>query len=174
MLGDQRLKLTALMENLLPAVADRQHKVALDRLRRVLELGHDLAPDQPPLVQTVLGSGKWDEKKKLFHDGGYRGDVCCEVSSMVSGKPGHDPLTAAKTCYRNLARALHQPQRVILGCRKNGLDEAHLSIHQNLALSGSEHGTIPLLTVHGFFRIAVIALAPPRVSVRRKSRPPER
>jgi inosose dehydratase len=183
----------------------------------VTELAHDLAPDRPPLVQTVLGGGRWDEKKnlfrdrlagwltvakeskvvlaikphrggamsrpeeaiwliqqlkepvclrlvydyshyafrdmpleetvrtalpytahiavkdaiqkgervefllpgesgafdyvrllQLFHDGGYRGDICCEVSSMVSSKPGYDPMAAAKTCYKNMARAFEK------------------------------------------------------------------
>jgi inosose dehydratase len=217
LLGAKRLRLTALMENLSPATADAQHKADLVRLRRVLELAHDLAPDRPPLVQTVLGGGKWDEKKtlfrdrlgdwvsavrearivlaikphrggalsrpievvwlsrqlkeppelrmvydyshyafrdmpleetvrtalpltahiavkdavhkgervefllpgeggtidyvklmRLFYDGGYRGDVCCEVSSMVSSKPGYDPVAAAQTCYRNMTRAFEE------------------------------------------------------------------
>jgi inosose dehydratase len=216
LLGDKGLRLTALMENLPPAMDDNRHKADLDRLRRVVQLAHDLAPERPPLVQTVLGGGKWDEKKKLFldrladwltvtskasvvlavkphrggalsrpdeavwlteqlkdpllrmvydyshyafrdlpleqtvrtalpvtahvavkdavqkedrvefllpgesgafdyprllkllHDGGYRGDICCEVSSMVSGKPGYDPMTAARTCYKNMARAFEQ------------------------------------------------------------------
>ena len=52
-------------------------------------------------------SGMFDYARllRLFHDGGYRGDVCCEVSSMVSKKPGYDPLAAARTCYVNMARA---------------------------------------------------------------------
>jgi inosose dehydratase len=40
---------------------------------------------------------------RLFYQGGYRGDVCCEVSSMISNKPGYDPRTTAHTCYRNMA-----------------------------------------------------------------------
>lgn len=40
-----------------------------------------------------------------FHAGGYRGDINCEVSSMVSSKPGYDGVVAAKTCYRNIDRA---------------------------------------------------------------------
>lgn len=36
---------------------------------------------------------------------GYRGDVCCEVSGMVSSQPGYDPLEAAAISYRNMARA---------------------------------------------------------------------
>lgn len=217
LLAEKRLKLTALMENLPPTTDDGQHQRDLERLRRVLELADDLAPDRPPLVQTVLGPGSWDQKKnlfrdrladwlavagkarivlaikphrggamsrpeeavwliqqlkeppwlrmvydyshyafrdmpleetvrtalpvtahiavkdavqkggrvefllpgesgtfdyarllKLFHEGGYRGDVCCEVSSMVWSKPGYDPVTSARTCYQNMARAFEQ------------------------------------------------------------------
>jgi sugar phosphate isomerase/epimerase len=214
LLKQSGLKLTSLMEHLYPAAQDRQHAEDLRRLRRVAELGHDLAPDAPPLVQTVLGGGEWEQRKalfrdrlgdwaalgrdmqtviavkphrgnalsrpdeavwlirqlddtpwlrmvydyshyafrdmsmestiatalpytahlvvkdvvekdgravfllpgesgtvdyatllRLFHQGGYRGDVCCEVSSMISAKSGYDPAAAAKTCYHNLARA---------------------------------------------------------------------
>lgn len=40
--------------------------------------------------------------------GGYRGDVCCEVSSAVHGVPGYDPEAAAKTCYKNMALAFRE------------------------------------------------------------------
>ncbi len=62
------LKLTALMENLPPAQADSQHKDQLDRLRRVVALSRELNPERPPLVQTVLGGGTWEERKELFRD----------------------------------------------------------------------------------------------------------
>jgi sugar phosphate isomerase/epimerase len=62
------LKLTALMEHLAPSAEDRQHRADVDRLRRVMELARDLAPERPPLVQTVLGGGNWDEKKSLYRD----------------------------------------------------------------------------------------------------------
>jgi sugar phosphate isomerase/epimerase len=42
---------------------------------------------------------------KELDAGGYRGDISCEVSGMVSGKPGYQPLPAAETCYGNLAAA---------------------------------------------------------------------
>lgn len=217
LLTADRLKLTALMEQMSPAQDDRQHAADLDRLLRVMELAHDLAPDSPPLVQTVLGGGAWDERKdlfrdrladwlavakdarivlaikphrggamsrpgeaiwliqqlghspwlrmvydyshyafrdmtleetvrtalpstahvavkdavqqgpkvvfvlpgqggtfdyarllRLFYDGGYRGDFCCEVSSMVSSQPGYDPAAATQTCYDNMARAFRR------------------------------------------------------------------
>jgi inosose dehydratase len=210
-------RLTALMENLAPATTAAQHRADLERLGRVVDLACDLAPAKPPLVQTVLGGGKWEQKKNLFldrlgdwvgvarsarvvlaikphrggamsrpaeaiwliqqlgdtpwlrmvydyshyafrdmtveqtvrealpytahiavkdavqvgerivfqlpgasgtfdyarllryfHQGGYRGDVCCEVSSMVSGQPGYDPLKAATVCYRNMVSAFSE------------------------------------------------------------------
>jgi sugar phosphate isomerase/epimerase len=55
-------------------------------------------------------SGTFDYARllRLLYDGGYRGDVCCEVSSMVSKKPDYDPLAAANTCYTNMARAFEK------------------------------------------------------------------
>ena len=40
--------------------------------------------------------------------GGYRGDVCCEISSQVHRVSGYDPEAAAKTCYENMARAFRE------------------------------------------------------------------
>lgn len=211
-LVDSGLKLTALMENLPPSADDKQHAAALDRLRDAAALGHELSPQAIPLIQTVLGGGKWDMVKTMlrdrladwvkvadetetviaikphragamsqpadavwlmeqlghprrlrmvydyshyayrdlsiddtvraalpvtahiavkdairmgdkitfdlpgasdaidhagilrrFFDGGYRGDVCCEVSAQVSGQPGYDPIAAAKKSYAVMA-----------------------------------------------------------------------
>lgn len=41
-------------------------------------------------------------------DGGYRGDVCCEVSSMIWKRPGYDPEAAAKRCYELMAPAFER------------------------------------------------------------------
>ena len=207
------LRLTALMEHLLPADENAEHQRQLDRLARVMELAADLGQGQPPLIQTVLGGGTWETRRtfyrdrlgdwldlasrhkavlaikphrggamsqpseaiwlidqlgnsprlrmvydyshytyrdlpleetvrtaipytahvavkdavqqgnrvafllpgeqnthypkllRLLYDGGYRGDICCEVSSQISRQPGYDPIAAAKTCYRNMAAA---------------------------------------------------------------------
>jgi len=45
---------------------------------------------------------------KLAVKGGYRGDICCEVSGMVFKQKGYDPVAAAKTCYQNIAPAFQQ------------------------------------------------------------------
>src|SRR5262249_17332189 len=60
-------------------------------------------------VKFVLpgASGTFDYSHllKLLVDGGYRGDVCCEVSSMVSRAAGYDPVAAAKSCYASMTQA---------------------------------------------------------------------
>lgn len=214
LLDSSGIVLTALMEHLYPTNDDADHRSGMDRLRKVAELGHDLAPKASPLIQTVLGGGTWEQKKNMFRDrlgdwsvlakesetviaikphrgggmsrpsegawliqqlgntpwlrlvydyshyafrdmsvadtvatalpytghiaikdtiltdngfrfalpgesgdfdyadlfkrfysGGYRSDICCEVSSMVSNQPGYDPVAAAKTCYANISPA---------------------------------------------------------------------
>ena len=42
---------------------------------------------------------------RQFYDLGYRGDISCEVSGMVWGKPDYDPRSAIKTCYENMSKA---------------------------------------------------------------------
>ena len=67
-LDDSGLRLTALMEQITPSPDEAQHLADLGRLRRVLALARRLSPRRPPLVQTVLGGGTWEEKKELFRD----------------------------------------------------------------------------------------------------------
>ncbi|MCA9017254.1 MAG: sugar phosphate isomerase/epimerase, partial [Planctomycetaceae bacterium] len=210
------LKLTSLMEHCDLTGSKASQQKVLERLKRAAELGHTLKPEQPPLIETTAGSGKWDERKnemrdnlkewakvaestktviavkphrggvvdrpeqgvwlveqidspwirlnydyshfthrnisledsmrimlpftsfiqikdtvlqdnkarfvlpgesgdidyvqllKLAVQGGYRGDICCEVSGMVFKQKGYDPLAAAKTCYQNIAPAFEQ------------------------------------------------------------------
>lgn len=42
---------------------------------------------------------------KQFYDGGYRGDVCVEVSSQVWRQQNYDPDQSARICYNNMSRA---------------------------------------------------------------------
>lgn len=208
------LRLSALMENLTIEKDPAKHDAVLERLRRASGLAHTLAPANPPLVETTLGGGIWDDVKelyqsrladwaevgretktvmtikphrfgamsrpehageiiealgnpqwlrmaydfshyahrdmtladtvktalpfasfvaikdtvmvdgkarfvlpgesgqidytqllKLLHAGGYRGDVNCEISGMVSKQKGYDPIATAEQCYANIAPA---------------------------------------------------------------------
>ena len=42
---------------------------------------------------------------RQFHEGGYRGDYNCEISSMIFNQPGFDSLAAARFSYANIAPA---------------------------------------------------------------------
>lgn len=222
-MSDSGLVLTSLMEHVAPESDNTKHKASLERLKSVYELANDLGSGKSPVVQTVLGGGRWDDKKTMFvdrvgdwvtlgksfgavtcvkphrgggmskpseavwlidqigdaqwlkmvydyshyafrnipliesvkeslphighvavkdavqtasgdgkksrvefrlpgeagtidfvtllrmlHDGGYSGDISCEVSGMVSGKPGYDPVSALKTCYANVSKAFDE------------------------------------------------------------------
>lgn len=47
---------------------------------------------------------------RLLYEGGYRGDVCVEVSAQIWRQPGYDPQAALETCYRHLARAFDEAE----------------------------------------------------------------
>jgi inosose dehydratase len=65
-LGDTGLRLTALMDNLPPSADDARHQVQVDRIKAAAQLAHDLAPDNPPPVETVLGGTDWAKSRPLF------------------------------------------------------------------------------------------------------------
>jgi len=68
LLSDNGLRLTSLMEHISPAFDAVQHQATMDRLRGVFQLARDLAPDNPPIVQTVLGGGRFEEQKGRLRD----------------------------------------------------------------------------------------------------------
>ncbi len=69
-LAELGLALPALMENLNLDVDDAADRGQLDRLKAAAGLAHDLVPDNPPLVETVVGgkAGQWAQVKDRFAD----------------------------------------------------------------------------------------------------------
>ena len=63
-LRDARLSLPAIMENC-PLDSKDEH---LDRLKAAAELAHSLAPDAPPLIETILGGkpDQWEAVRDKF------------------------------------------------------------------------------------------------------------
>jgi len=70
LLRDSGLRLSSLMEFLHPSPTDdaQQRQAMVDRLKAAAELGHDLSPDAPPLIETTLGGGRWDGVKTMYCD----------------------------------------------------------------------------------------------------------
>lgn len=62
----QALPMPTLLENLNLLASDADHARSLDRIRAAASLAHDLAPKNPPLLQTVLGgtSREWEQVKQ--------------------------------------------------------------------------------------------------------------
>ncbi|RMF42455.1 MAG: sugar phosphate isomerase/epimerase [Planctomycetota bacterium] len=84
-LNETGLKLAALMEHVFPA--PRQQAV-LERLRLAADLAHELAPQAPPLVQTVLGNGVFEEQKTMLRDAlGAWAEVARQTGTTIAIKP---------------------------------------------------------------------------------------
>jgi len=62
---EQPLPIPSLLENFSLVVSDASHQGTLDRIRAAAALAHDVAPSDPPLLQTVLGGkpGEWESVK---------------------------------------------------------------------------------------------------------------
>jgi len=66
-LRQHKLSLAALMENTPVDGDEKAHQAQLERLKAAAELGHELAPEAPPVLETILGGkvDQWDELKAL-------------------------------------------------------------------------------------------------------------
>lgn len=88
LLRDSGLRLAAVMENLPPQSDDKLQQAALTRMREAIELGRDLSPERTPMVQTVLGGGKWDEVKSMLRDRvGEWAELAKKQSATICIKP---------------------------------------------------------------------------------------
>ena len=61
-----KLKLTALMEHLVPTADPNQAKALEKRVKLACQMAMDLNPQKPPLLQTVLGSGDFEKLRPLY------------------------------------------------------------------------------------------------------------
>ena len=87
---DLGLALPALLENLRALDPIQTPAENLERLRRAIDLGAELAPGKPPLFETVLGRnpGKWDEIKHELADAvGEWARVAADADTVICFKP---------------------------------------------------------------------------------------
>ena len=87
------LDLVKMLKDSLPHVA---HVAIKDAAKRDGKIVFDLAGSTNSIDYGAL--------IKVLKEGNYQGDVNCEVSSMVSEKPGYDPLKSAQTCQMNMRK----------------------------------------------------------------------
>lgn len=82
------LVLASLMENLRPSGEKAAQEKNIRRLREAAELAHDLSPQQPPIIQTVLGGKNWQQSKQLFLDRlGKWSEVARSTKTIIAIKP---------------------------------------------------------------------------------------
>ena len=64
-LAGLNLRLAALMDNIHLTADDATHAKNLERIKAAAQLAHDLAPDAPPLLETVMGGkpAEWEKVK---------------------------------------------------------------------------------------------------------------
>jgi inosose dehydratase len=66
-LSDLGLKLAGVMDDLKPSDDAKEVAMQAERIRLVAGLGHELAPNQPVLHETMLGGkGEWTANKPMF------------------------------------------------------------------------------------------------------------
>lgn len=99
-LADHRLALTSIMENLNSLADDAGHRKNLDRLKAACELGHELSPKAPPVVETILGGkpDQWDSVK------GTMASRLAEWSRIA------ESTKTVLTVKPHVAGALHAPE----------------------------------------------------------------
>ncbi len=98
-LKDSNLALHGLMENLVEPAADADHAKNLDRLKAAAELGHELSPDSPPPIETILGGkpAQWDAvKDRLVTRLGDWAKIAADAKTTIAVKP-------------HIGNALHRP-----------------------------------------------------------------
>ena len=84
------LRLSALMENISPLAADADHKKNLDRLAAAADLGHDVSPNEQPVIETVLGGqpAQWDAvRAQMAERLRAWGDVAAAHKTIIAVKP---------------------------------------------------------------------------------------
>lgn len=87
-LGETGLKLTSLMEHVsLTGTAESQQPVH-ERLKKAAELGHELDPARPPLIETTAGAGKWSDLRNQLRDnlGGWA-ELAEAIQTVIAVKP---------------------------------------------------------------------------------------
>jgi sugar phosphate isomerase/epimerase len=64
-LASLKLEVSCLMVNLKLLADDQKHTENLQTIKAAAELGHDLVPERPPMIETVLGGkpGEWNQAK---------------------------------------------------------------------------------------------------------------
>ncbi len=125
-LGNQNLRLCALMADLHPEKDKEKHLAQLEQLKGLIELARDLSPDNPPLLQTVLGGKKWEDSRELFRDRiADWVQIAADQRVTISIKPHRSHAMSVPEEANWLIQQLGSPRRL-----KMVYDYSHYSFHE--------------------------------------------
>jgi sugar phosphate isomerase/epimerase len=134
-----RLGLPALMENLPLAGNEQAHRDNLQKLQAALDLGIDLSPDAPPVIETILGGavGDWDKLRRQFVD---------RLGDWARLAEKHKTIIAVKPHRSN---AMNLPEHAVWLMEqlksawiKLGYDYSHFQ-HRNLTIADTVKQLMP-------------------------------
>ncbi len=96
------MRICALMADLKPNSDDSKHAATTEELNRIIDLARDIAPESPPLIQTILAGKQWEDERDLFRD--RLADwmqICADQKIQLSIKPhrGHAMSTPAHAAW---------------------------------------------------------------------------
>lgn len=112
-ISDSGLRLCALMAHLKPEEDDAKHREQLSKLRSLVELARALAPDDPPLLQTILGGKDWASSRDQFRDRiADWNQVLADQKGRVSIKPHRSHAMALPENAAWLLEQLGNPRRI--------------------------------------------------------------
>ena len=122
-LGEMGLRLPALLENLQAVHPVQSHRENLERLRQAIDLGADLSPGKPPILETVLGRApdEWDEvKNQMVDEVGDWSRVAADGQTVICFKPH------AGNAVNNVERSLWLVEQVASPYFRCTYDYSHL------------------------------------------------
>jgi len=139
-LSDFQLTVPSLLESL-PCLRTRQlHRENVEKLNRAVELAHDLAPNKPPIVQSIVGgkTARWEQMK---------GQLVEQLAEWA--KVGEASQTVI--CFKpHAAHIVHEPQQALWLHQQVGsdwlkivYDYSHFSL-EGFALAASLKQLLPI------------------------------
>ncbi len=140
-LDETGLRLCALMADLRPEADDAKHYAQLPKLNQYVHLARELAPENPPLIQTVLGGKVWDESKNLFRDRiANWNQVLADQKGYLSIKPHRGSAMSTPENAVWLLNQLGNPRRV-----KMVYDYSHYALREpELTISETVEAALPI------------------------------
>lgn len=153
---DSGLRLSALMENLPLLADDAKHRENLERLKLAGELAHELTPDRPPIIETVLGSrpDQWPQVKEQMAKRLEAWAAIVEKTKVVLAIKPH------------VSGALHRPDDAVWLARRVASEQLKLVFdYSHFQLQGLElqHCLRPMLPQTAFVHVKDAAGEPGKV-----------